>query len=91
MAARRARWTAQSKAPSHAETLLSALAPGAGLVTVIDGASGALSWLGGVRGQRVSALGVDSFGQAGDLIDLYRAYRLDSAAIIEACADLFLN
>lgn len=67
------------------------LSPGAGLVTVIDGSPGALSWLGGVRGHRVSPLGIDSFGQVGDLQDLYRHYRLDADAITEACADLFVD
>ncbi|MDZ3832816.1 MAG: transketolase [Sphingopyxis sp.] len=90
-AARAARWNKAPAAPSHAERLLSALAPGAGLVTVIDGSPAALSWLGGVRGMRVSPLGTDRFGQTGDLPDLYRAYRLDSDAIIDAAAELFLN
>lgn len=90
MAARRARWIGGERRASHAETLLSRLAPGAGLVTVVDGAPATLSWLGGVLGQRVSALGLDSFGQVGDLPDLYRHYRLDVSAIVEACADLFL-
>ena len=90
-AGRAARWKGASAAPSHVETLLSALSPGAGLVTVIDGSPGALSWLGSVKGMRVSPLGVDSFGQTGDLPDLYRTYRLDSDAIIEAAAELFLG
>jgi pyruvate dehydrogenase E1 component len=91
MAARRARWAEGQRRTSHAERLLSQLAPGAGLVTVIDGAPGTLSWLAGVRGQRVSALGLDSFGQVGDLPDLYRRYRLDAEAILDAAADLFLG
>ena len=86
-----ARWTSSKAAPSHVENLLSALAPGAGLVTVIDGSPGALSWLGGVKGMRVSPLGVDRFGQTGDLPDLYRTYRLDAEAIIDAAAELFLG
>jgi len=90
-ASRAARWTGAAPAPSHVETLLSALAPGAGLVTVIDGAPGALSWLGGVKGMRVSPLGVDRFGQTGDLPDLYARYRLDTAAIIDAMAELCLD
>jgi pyruvate dehydrogenase E1 component len=90
-ARRAARWTGGKAAPAHVETLLSALAPGAGLVTVIDGSPGALSWLGGVKGMRVSPLGVDRFGQTGDLPDLYRSYRLDAEAIIEATAQLFLG
>jgi pyruvate dehydrogenase E1 component len=90
MAARRGRWTDGARRESHAEGLLSQLSPGAGLITVVDGSPGTLSWLGGVLGQRVSALGVDSFGQVGDLPDLFRAYRLDAEAILDAAADLFL-
>lgn len=86
-----ARWTGGADEPCHAETLLSALAPGAGLVTVIDGSPGALSWLGGVKGMRVSPLGIDRFGQTGDLPDLYRTYRLDTDAIVDATAELFLG
>ncbi|QXQ07582.1 transketolase [Sphingosinicellaceae bacterium] len=88
-AARAARWTGE-RAESHAAKLLAALSPTAGLVTVCDGAPGTLSWLGGVRGQRVSPLGVDRFGQTGNLGDLYREYRLDAAAIVDAAAELFL-
>jgi pyruvate dehydrogenase E1 component len=89
-AARAARWQGGARQASHIETLLGALAPGAGLVTVLDGSPAALSWLGGVRGHRVSPLGTDRFGQTGDLPDLYRTYRLDSDAIIDAAAELFL-
>ncbi len=88
--ARAARWKGNMRQPSHIETLLGRLAPDAGLVTVLDGSPAALSWLGGVRGQRVSPLGTDRFGQTGDLPDLYRTYRLDSEAIIDAVAELFL-
>ncbi len=77
-ARRAARWTGAPPASSHVETLLAPLAADAGLVTVIDGSPAALSWLGGVRGHRVSPLGVDRFGQTGDLPDLYDLYRLDS-------------
>jgi len=90
-ARRAARWTGTPPAPSHVENLLSVLSPGAGLVTILDGSPGALSWLGGVRGMRVSPLGVDRFGQTGDLPDLYRTYRLDAEAIIDAAAELFLS
>ncbi|NNM77170.1 transketolase [Sphingomonas sp. ID1715] len=77
-------------APSHVETLLSALPESAGLVTMLDGAPASLSWLGGVRGQRVVPLGIDRFGQTGDLPDLYREYRLDPDAVVQAAAALFL-
>ncbi len=86
-----ARWRAGPRAPSHVETLLSALPAHAGLVTVIDGSPATLSWLGGVRGMRVSPLGTDHFGQTGDLPDLYRLNRLDADAIIDATAELVLG
>jgi len=90
-ARRAARWNAGQAKRSHVETLLAPLSAQAGLVTVIDGSPAALSWLGGVRGQRVSPLGVDRFGQTGDLPDLYRQYRLDADAIVDAAAELFLD
>lgn len=42
------------------------------IVTVHDAASHALSWVGSIFGQRTVAVGVDEFGQSGDLVDLYR-------------------
>lgn len=90
-ASRAARWASNGALPSHAEVLLQALPENAGLITIIDGSPGALSWLGGVRGMRVSPLGVDRFGQTGDLLDLYHTYRLDADAIVEAAAELFMG
>ncbi|NJR80592.1 transketolase [Sphingomonas corticis] len=90
-AARAARWSGRTPGRSHVETLLDALDPGAGLVTIVDGSPSTLSWLGGVRGMRVSPLGVDRFGQTGDLPDLYRAYRLDVDAVVEAAGELFIG
>ena len=88
-AAQAARWSG-SRQPSHIETLLSCLAPGAGLVTLCDAAPASLSWIGGVLGQRVAPLGVEKFGQTGSLADLYAAYRLDGAALTEAVAEILL-
>jgi pyruvate dehydrogenase E1 component len=53
---------------------------------VIDGHPATLAWLGGVCGHRVQALGVEHFGQSGDLTDLYRVYRIDEDAILDAVA-----
>jgi pyruvate dehydrogenase E1 component len=69
---------------SHAERLLAPLASNARIVTVIDGHPSALSWLGAVHGHKVQALGVEHFGQSGSIADLYRHYRIDEDAIIEA-------
>ena len=36
------------------------------------------------------SLGVERFGQSGNLPDLYREYRLDADAILDAVARLFV-
>ena len=69
---------------SHIATLLAPLARDAALVSVLDGHPLTLSWLAGVRGQRIMPLGVSGFGQSGDIPDLYRAYGLDAEAIVAA-------
>ncbi len=89
-AQRAARWKDRRGGPAHVARWLGALSPTAGLVTVIDGHPASLSWLGAVRGQRVSPLGTEAFGQTGDLPDLYAKYRLDASAITEAMAELLL-
>jgi len=76
---------------AHIERLLAGLGPGAALATVIDGPPATLSWLGGVRGNRVAPLGMDRFGQSGDVPDLYRAYRLDAEAILDAAASALID
>jgi pyruvate dehydrogenase E1 component len=87
--AQAARWSGRRE-PSHIEQLLSRLARGAGLVTIADAAPASLSWLGGVIGNRVAPLGVDRFGQTGNLAELYAAYRLDGTAITQAAAEILL-
>lgn len=72
--------------PAHVERLLAPLAPGAALITVLDGHPASLSWLGSVAGHRVYPLGVTHFGQSGDLPDLYAAYGIDVDAILDAVA-----
>jgi len=89
--AQASRWTSGERHVAHADALLSQLSARAGLVTVIDGAPSTLSWLGSVRGHRVAPLGVEAFGQSGDIVDLYETYRLDTGAILDACAQLFVT
>jgi pyruvate dehydrogenase E1 component len=79
---RAARWTGSGTSESHVETLLAPLTAGAGLVTIIDGSPSALSWLGSVRGQRVSPLGVD---------DRFGVQAIDAVEIVDAAAELFLK
>ncbi|MEL6258312.1 MAG: transketolase, partial [Pseudomonadota bacterium] len=91
-------WSESCRAPwvggrrqSHVQSLLGALKPGAGLITLIDGAPQTLSWLGSVDGRPVSPLGVERFGQTGDLQDLYAEYRLDPDAVLDAAAGLLVR
>lgn len=90
-AAQRARRRGERTASAHIERLLSPLSPSAALVTVLDGHPAAHSWLGGVGGYRVIALGTDRFGQSGDIPDLYREYGLDTDFILDACAQALLR
>ena len=90
LSAQRDRRSGHPNATSHIERLLTPLARGAALVTVLDGHPAAHAWLGAVRGQRVVPLGPDRFGQTGDLVDLYREYGLDRDAILDACAQALL-
>ena len=54
------------------------------IVTVQDGASHNLAWLGSLFGSYLIPLGVDDFGQSGTPADLYRHFHIDSQAIFEA-------
>jgi pyruvate dehydrogenase E1 component len=88
-------WSAASRAraegleaTSHVEALLAGVGRDCAFVTVIDGHPATLAWLGGVYGHRCRSLGVEHFGQTGTLTDLYRHYRLDVNAILEAAEAL---
>src|SRR5262249_6483903 len=71
--------------------LLSRLPRTAGLVTMLDGHSAALSWMGAVCGHRIVPLGIETFGQSGTISELYKAYGLDVDAIVGAVAGLLVG
>ena len=73
------------------EEVLAEVPNSAALITVIDGHPATLAWLGSVRGHRIYPLGVNTFGQSGDIVDLYASYGLDSNTIIEAVATACLR
>ena len=78
---------AQGEAASAViERLLAPLAADAALVTVLDGHPATLAWLGSASSHRVYPLGVDRFGQSGDIPDLYRIHRIDADAILDRVA-----
>ena len=54
------------------------------IITVHDGASHTLAWLGSVYGTTVMPLGVDEFGQSGTPQDLYEHFGIDAEGIVEA-------
>ncbi len=65
-------------APGH-HHLAALITPGerrAPVVTVHDGASHHLAWIGGVFGARTVPVGVDAFGQSGSIPDLYALFDL---------------
>ena len=72
--------------PSVAARLLAQLRPGAALVTVGDFHPATLSWLGAVAHNPIVPLGVERFGQSGDIPDLCHAYGIDAEAILDAAA-----
>ena len=54
------------------------------IVTVLDGHSHALSFLGSVFGAKTVALGVDRYGQSGSRRELYERYQIGAASIVRA-------
>jgi pyruvate dehydrogenase E1 component len=73
----------------YLETLVGADEEDVPVVSVLDGHSHALAFLGGALGVPQLALGVDTFGQSGTRQDLYRHYGIDADAIVGA-AQTFL-
>ena len=52
------------------------------IVSIHDGASHAMAWLGSALGMPQVAMGVDTFGQSGTIQDLYKIHDLDSGSIV---------
>jgi len=70
------------------ETLVAADEEDVPVVSVLDGHSHALGFIGGALGVPQQALGVEDFGQSGARADLYRHYGIDAAAIVAAARTL---
>ncbi len=81
-------WRAEAREPGHGDaaidTLIGPDERRAPLVTVQDGASHSLAWLGGLHGAPVTALGVDDFGQSGARAALYQQFGIDAMSIAGA-------
>lgn len=61
------------------------------IITVHDGASHNLAWLGSVFGTTTVPMGVDEFGQSGTHSDIYKAYRLDAESILNTAYAILQN
>ena len=66
---------------SHIEHLLQVVPRDTKIITVIDGHPMTLSWLGSVYGHKTLPLGVDRFGQTGNINDLFEEFAIDSQSI----------
>ncbi|MGN6699517.1 MAG: pyruvate dehydrogenase, partial [Thermomicrobiales bacterium] len=86
VAARRAhvRDATVGPAAGHLATLLPPNERRTPIVTVLDGASHALAFLGTAFGAPVVPLGVDHFGQVGTRAELYREELIDAESIVNA-------
>lgn len=80
-------WRASGPTPSL-DWLIPATERHVPIVTLLDGASHALAWLGSVYGAPVVPLGVDTFGQSGTRAELYHHHGIDAAAIVAAVRGL---
>ena len=76
---------------SRIETLFSITSENVSIVTVLDGHSSSLAWIGGAVRRKSLSLGVDEFGQSGNLKDLYKKYKIDVDAIVDTCAQILLE
>ena len=76
---------------SHIENLLSILSKNANLITIHDGHPLALSWIGSVSGHKCFSLGVEKFGEAGTVKQLYKEHNIDTSSIINAIADSIIQ
>ena len=55
------------------------------IVTLLDGHPHTLSFLGG---RAIACLGVQRFGQSGDLAELYEHHQIDAESVVGAALDL---
>ncbi len=87
-AAQRARRRGHESAASHVERLFAPLPAHCRIVTVIDGHPATLAWLGAVAGHVTVPLGVEHFGQTGQIGDLYAHFGIDAESIVYAACNL---
>jgi pyruvate dehydrogenase E1 component len=58
------------------------------IVTLVDGHPHTLAFLAGAAGAPIACLGVQNFGQSGDIADLYELHQIDAESVVGAVLDL---
>ena len=66
------------------DTLTNLIRPNIPIVSLLDGHPHTLAFL----GSPITCLGVDQFGQAGDIVDLYEHHQIDAESVVGAALDL---
>jgi len=74
--------------PTDLLEVLFPLGRAAPIVAVLDGHPHTLSFLGSISSVPTTCLGVNDFGQAGEVEDLYRNFGIDASTIVGAAWDL---
>jgi pyruvate dehydrogenase E1 component len=58
------------------------------IVSLLDGHPHTLSFLAAINGVRMTCLGVQRFGQSGDIGELYEHHQIDAESVVGAALDL---
>ena len=58
------------------------------IVSLVDGHPHTLAFLAGAAGAPIACLGVQNFGQSGDLAELYEHHQIDAESVVGAALDL---
>ena len=76
---------------SHIEKILELYTINTALITIIDAHSSSLAWIGSVLGHRVYPMGLNKFGQSGELDEIYKYTNIDFKSIIDKIAKSIID
>ena len=75
----------------HIEKTLESINRDSLIISIIDAHSSSLSWIGSVLGHKVYPMGINKFGQSGDLNEIYSYTNIDFKSIIDRIAKSIVN
>ena len=76
---------------SHIEKILKLYNRNTTIITIIDAHSSSLAWIGSVLGHKVFPMGLNKFGQSGDLAEVYKYTNIDFKSIIDRIAKSIID